>query len=78
MLGQGLSGSLVSLLTLATPLCAQNLITLSQTLSQNLVTLPVSATILGAFCIVYNASAFMEKWGRKKAFIFASGLVMLA
>lgn len=49
MLVEGLNGSLVSLLTLATPLCAQNLIASSQTLSQNLVTLPVSATVLGAF-----------------------------
>lgn len=78
MLGQGLSGSLVSLLTLATPLCAQNLIASSQALSQNLVTLPVSATVLGAFLMVYNASVFMAKWGRKKAFIFASTLGMFA
>ncbi|WP_340609377.1 MFS transporter [Xenorhabdus bharatensis] len=75
-IGQGFTGSIVSLLTLSSPLVGRQLSPFDF-----LSTLPVTATVYGAALMVYGASMLMEKYGRRNAFIagnliglFGSGL----
>ncbi|PHM38627.1 MFS transporter [Xenorhabdus innexi] len=63
-IGQGLTGSIISLLTLASPLVGKRLSPFDF-----LSTLPVTATVCGAALMVYFASMLMEKSGRRNAFI---------
>ncbi|WP_446470069.1 MFS transporter [Xenorhabdus stockiae] len=63
-IGQGLTGSIVSLLTLASPLAGRRLSPFDF-----LSTLPVTATVCGAALMVYYAAMLMEKYGRRNAFV---------
>ncbi|MEQ1965065.1 MFS transporter [Xenorhabdus khoisanae] len=64
---QGLTGSIVSLLTLTSTLVGDTLSPLSY-----LSTLPITATVCGSALMIYYASMLMEKYGRKIAFIIGS------
>lgn len=66
-LGQGLTGSIISLLTLTSTLAGNMLSPVSY-----LTTLPVTATVLGAALMVYYASFLMSRYGRRTAFAIGS------
>ncbi|WP_244182517.1 MFS transporter [Xenorhabdus beddingii] len=66
-MGQGLTGSIISLLTLTSTLAGKMLSPVNA-----LSTLPVTATVCGAALMVYYASMLMEKYGRRKAFIIGN------
>ncbi|MDX7986455.1 MFS transporter [Xenorhabdus sp. 12] len=79
-IGQGLTGTIVSLLTLTSTLVGNRLSPMD-----SLSTLPVTATVCGAALMVYYASMLMEKYGRRNAFaignvigIAGSGLAGIA
>ncbi|WP_235852155.1 MFS transporter [Helicobacter mehlei] len=67
LLGQALSGSVVSLLTFSSALAGQWL--LGHT---TLATLPVTTTLIGAFVAVCFSASIFQKYGRKRAFLGAS------
>ncbi len=67
LLGQALSGSVVSLLTFSSALAGQWL--LGHT---TLATLPVTTTLIGAFVAVCFLASIFQKYGRKRAFLGAS------
>lgn len=66
-LGQGLTGSIISLLTLTSTLVGNLLSPLNY-----LKTLPITATVLGSALMVYYASFLMSRYGRRAAFIAGS------
>ncbi|OOH84505.1 MFS transporter, partial [Pasteurellaceae bacterium 15-036681] len=70
-LGQGLTGTVISLLTLISVLIGNSLSPYSF-----LSTLPITTTILGSAIMAYLASNIMEYYGRKKSFIIG-GLIGL-
>lgn len=69
ILGQGLTGAVISLLTLTSILIGKQLAP-----TDFLTTLPITSTILGSAIMVFYAALLMKKYGRKKAFIF-SGII---
>ncbi len=81
LLGQGISGSVVSLLTFSSALAGKYLLdgTHSNTMigcshghSSNFATMPISATLCGTFISVFYSSKLMLKFGRKNIFLWAS------
>ncbi len=68
-LGQALTSTVVSLLTSVSSLSGEYLAP-----SAILSTLPVSATVLGTFIMIYPASSLMGRLGRRKGFMFKAGL----
>ncbi|WP_445375803.1 MFS transporter [Photorhabdus tasmaniensis] len=71
-LGQGLTGSIISLLTLSSTLVGVQLAPIPE-----LATLPVTGTVVGAALMIYSVSTLMEKFGRRIAFIIGSTLGLL-
>lgn len=71
ILGQGLSGSIISLLTLTSTLLGSALSPVPY-----LSTVPVMATVVGSTMTVYFASFLMKKYGRRTSFM-TSGVVGL-
>ncbi|MFJ5506320.1 MFS transporter [Pectobacterium carotovorum] len=71
-LGQGLTGSIISLMTLCS-----TLVGVSMTPVPLLTTLPITATVCGAALMIYSVSSLMTKYGRRNAFIIGTliGLV---
>ncbi|WP_120946062.1 MFS transporter [Helicobacter labacensis] len=67
LLGQALSGAVVSLLTFSSALAGQWL--LGRT---TLATLPVSTTLCGAFIVVCFSASIFQRWGRKRVLLGAS------
>ncbi|THA09268.1 MFS transporter [Rodentibacter pneumotropicus] len=65
-LGQGLSGTVISLLTLTSALVGKSLAP-----TEILITLPMTMTVLGSFCMIYYASLLMKKYGRRSSFIIS-------
>lgn len=79
LLGQGFSGAVVSLLTFSSGLAGKWLLdgvlyskapSCAHCLS-SFATLPISATLCGAFIAVFFSSNLMQKFGRKKVFLWA-------
>ncbi|CDG20282.1 Major facilitator superfamily MFS_1 [Xenorhabdus poinarii G6] len=64
---QGLTGSIISLLTLTSTLVGNKLSPLNY-----LSTLPITTTVCGSAIMIYYASMLMERYGRKMAFIMGS------
>ncbi|MDR0807406.1 MAG: MFS transporter [Enterobacteriaceae bacterium] len=71
-IGQGLTGSIISLLTLTSTLAGNMLTPVSY-----FATLPVTTTVLGSALMVYYASHLMKKYGRRTAFIIGSVIGLL-
>ncbi|OOF70184.1 MFS transporter [Rodentibacter caecimuris] len=71
-LGQGLSGTVISLLTLTSALVGKSLAP-----TEILITLPMTMTVLGSFCMIYYASLLMKKYGRRRAFIISGFIGIL-
>ncbi|AIA72961.1 MFS transporter [Pectobacterium atrosepticum] len=71
-LGQGLTGSIISLMTLCS-----TLVGVSMTPVPLLTTLPITATVCGAALMIYAVSSLMTKYGRRNTFIIGTllGLV---
>ncbi|PWC11773.1 multidrug resistance protein [Brenneria roseae subsp. americana] len=71
-LGQGLTGSIISLMTLSS-----TLVGVLMTPVPLLTTLPITSTVCGAALMIYSVSSLMAKYGRRNAFIFGAllGLV---
>ncbi|MDF7679962.1 MFS transporter [Enterobacteriaceae bacterium ESL0689] len=72
IIGQGLTGSIISLLTLTSTLVANRLSPVPY-----LVTLPITATVMGAAIMVYYASFLMSAYGRRTAFTIGSSIGLL-
>ncbi|WP_350313387.1 MFS transporter [Dickeya fangzhongdai] len=70
-IGQGLTGSIISLLTLTSTLAGQSLSPVPY-----LATLPVTATVCGSTLMVYFVSSLMSRYGRRTAFLIG-GLIGL-
>ncbi|UAY97308.1 MFS transporter [Dickeya dadantii] len=70
-IGQGLTGSIVSLLTLTSTLAGKSLSPVP-----SLATLPVTATVCGSTLMVYFVSSLMSQYGRRTAFLIG-GLIGL-
>lgn len=68
-IGQALTTTVVSLLTLVSSLSGNFLAPLP-----SLSTLPVTATVIGTMCMIYPASIIMGKLGRKKGFMFKASI----
>ncbi|POD90327.1 MFS transporter [Pectobacterium odoriferum] len=66
-LGQGLTGSIISLMTLCS-----TLVGVSMTPVPLLATLPITATVCGAALMIYAVSSLMTKYGRRNAFIIGT------
>ncbi|QTF06742.1 MFS transporter [Brenneria izadpanahii] len=66
-LGQGLTGSIISLMTLSSTLVGIQMAPIPL-----LTTLPITATVCGATLMSYSVSSLMAKYGRKKAFIIGT------
>lgn len=66
-LGQGLTGSIISLMTLCS-----TLVGVSMTPVPLLTTLPITATVCGAALMIYAVSSLMTKYGRRNAFIIGT------
>ncbi|MEH2921929.1 MFS transporter [Samsonia erythrinae] len=66
-LGQGLTGSIISLMTLCS-----TLVGVLMTPIPLLTTLPITATVCGAALMVYSVSSLMTKYGRRNAFIIGA------
>ncbi|TCJ93949.1 MFS transporter [Volucribacter psittacicida] len=66
-IGQGLIGSVISLLTLSSTLVGNQLAPYPQ-----LASIPIMATVLGAAIMVYFASQIMAKQGRRMGFLISS------
>ncbi|MEQ9742966.1 MFS transporter [Pectobacterium actinidiae] len=66
-LGQGLTGSIISLMTLCS-----TLVGVSMTPVPLLTTLPITATVCGAALMIYTVSSLMTKYGRRHAFIIGT------
>nr|UKE85353.1 MFS transporter [Pectobacterium sp. PL152] len=66
-LGQGLTGSIISLMTLCS-----TLVGVSMTPVPLLTTLPITATVCGAALMIYTVSSLMTKYGRRNAFIIGT------
>ncbi|MEH0874506.1 MFS transporter [Pectobacterium cacticida] len=71
-LGQGLTGSIISLMTLCS-----TLVGVAMTPVPLLTTLPITATVCGAALMIYTVSSLMTRYGRRNAFIIGTllGLV---
>lgn len=72
IIGQGLTGSIISLLTLTSTLVGNRLAPVSY-----LITLPITATVVGAAIMVYYASFLMNAYGRRRGFMIGSGIGFL-
>lgn len=72
IIGQGLTGSIISLLTLTSTLVGNWLSPIPY-----LVTLPITATVMGAAIMVYYASFLMNFYGRRTAFSIGSCIGLL-
>ncbi len=72
VIGQGLTGSIISLLTLTSTLVGNGLAPVSY-----LITLPITATVVGAAIMVYYASFLMNAYGRRRGFMIGSGIGFL-
>ncbi|WP_350317163.1 MFS transporter [Pectobacterium aroidearum] len=72
IIGQGLTGSIISLLTLTSTLVGNSL-----SPSPYLATLPITATVVGSAIMVYYASHLMNVYGRRTAFSIGSGIGIL-
>ncbi|RLM18957.1 multidrug resistance protein [Brenneria alni] len=68
-LGQGLTGSIISLMTLSSTLAGILMAPIPL-----LATLPITATVCGATLMIYSVSSLMAKYGRKNAFIIGTML----
>lgn len=68
-LGQALTSTAISLLTLVSSLAGSYLAPL-----KSLSTLPVSATVIGAMLMIYPASIIMGKLGRKNGFMLKAAI----
>ncbi|PWC14666.1 MFS transporter [Brenneria corticis] len=68
-LGQGLTGSIISLMTLSSTLVGILMAPIPL-----LTTLPITATVCGATLMIYSVSSLMAKYGRKNAFIIGTAL----
>ncbi|MFJ5362170.1 MFS transporter [Pectobacterium sp. CHL-2024] len=66
-LGQGLTGSIISLMTLCS-----TLVGVLMTPVPLLTTLPITATVCGAALMIYTVSSLMTKYGRRNAFIIGT------
>ncbi|AFI92383.1 MFS transporter [Pectobacterium parmentieri] len=66
-LGQGLTGSIISLMTLCS-----TLVGVSMTPVPLLTTLPITATVCGAALMIYTVSSLMTKYGRRNTFIIGT------
>ncbi|MDK9422623.1 MFS transporter [Pectobacterium carotovorum] len=66
-LGQGLTGSIISLMTLCS-----TLVGVSMTPVPLLTTLPITATVCGAALMIYSVSSLMTKYSRRNAFIIGT------
>ncbi|KHS71277.1 MFS transporter [Pectobacterium brasiliense] len=66
-LGQGLTGSIISLMTLCS-----TLVGVLMTPVPLLTTLPITATVCGAVLMIYTVSSLMTKYGRRNAFIIGT------
>ncbi|MBD2784944.1 MFS transporter [Xenorhabdus sp. DI] len=66
-IGQGLTGTIISLLTLTSTLVGHELSPIDF-----LSTLPVTATVCGAALMVYYAAILMGKYGRRNAFVIGN------
>ncbi|MEE3652524.1 MULTISPECIES: MFS transporter [unclassified Brenneria] len=66
-LGQGLTGSIISLMTLSSTLVGILMAPIPL-----LATLPITATVCGATLMIYSVSSLMAKYGRKNAFIIGT------
>ncbi|KML64861.1 MFS transporter [Pectobacterium peruviense] len=66
-LGQGLTGSIISLMTLCS-----TLVGVSMTPVPLLTTLPITATVCGAALMIYAVSSLMTKYGRRNTFIIGT------
>ncbi|WP_409308394.1 MFS transporter [Pectobacterium sp. B1J-3] len=66
-LGQGLTGSIISLMTLSS-----TLVGVMMTPIPLLTTLPITSTVCGAALMIYSVSSLMAKYGRRNAFIIGS------
>ena len=71
-LGQGLTGTVISLLTLTSALVGKQLAPVP-----SLATLPITMTVLGSLVMSYSASMLMKRYGRKQAFML-SGFIGVA
>ncbi len=71
-LGQGLSGTVISLLTLTYAFVGKHLAP-----TEILVTLPMTMTVLGSFSMIYCASSLMKKYGRRRSFIISGFIGIL-
>nr|WP_113866018.1 MFS transporter [Brenneria salicis]NMN90167.1 putative MFS family arabinose efflux permease [Brenneria salicis ATCC 15712 = DSM 30166]RBP63212.1 putative MFS family arabinose efflux permease [Brenneria salicis ATCC 15712 = DSM 30166]RLM30892.1 multidrug resistance protein [Brenneria salicis ATCC 15712 = DSM 30166] len=67
VLGQGLTGSIISLITLSS-----TLVGILMTPVPLLTTLPITSTVCGATLMIYSVSSLMAKYGRRNAFIFGA------
>lgn len=72
VLGQGLTGSVISLLTLTSTLVGYRLSPFPY-----LITLPITATVVGAAITVYYASYLMNAYGRRISFSIGSFIGLL-
>ena len=79
LLGQGFSGAVVSLLTFSSGLAGKWLLdgilyakACLHCYNSSFASLPISATLCGAFIAVFFSSNLMQKFGRKKVFLYAS------
>ncbi|WP_231723675.1 MFS transporter [Campylobacter iguaniorum] len=81
LLGQGFSGAVVSLLTFSSGLAGKWLLdgvlyskapSCPNCYSSSFATFPISATLCGAFIAVLFSSNLMQKFGKKKVFLWAS------
>jgi MFS family permease len=68
-IGQGLSGSVISLLTAISSLVGAMLAP-----SPALGTVPVTATVIGAAIMIYPISSLMQRLGRRQAFLAGSAI----
>ncbi|PPZ39173.1 multidrug resistance protein, partial [Escherichia coli] len=62
VLGQGLTGSIISLITLSS-----TLVGILMTPVPLLTTLPITSTVCGATLMIYSVSSLMAKYGRRNA-----------
>ncbi|MEC5319182.1 MFS transporter [Brenneria populi subsp. brevivirga] len=66
-LGQGLTGSIISLMTLSSTMVGILMAPIAL-----LATLPITATVCGATLMSYSVSSLMARYGRKKTFIIGT------
>lgn len=71
-LGQGLTNAIISLLTLTSIFVGKNL-----SPTPELISLPITTTILGNCIMVFFAGNLMEKYGRKTSFVISGWVAFL-